>query len=187
MKYADSMHLVRACRAGDRLAVETFVRAYKLPLYQLALSMLDDPQEAEEAAQDALVIALDKLDSFRGEAQLKTWLYAIALNVCRGRLRKRKTRERVARIWNAINSLRAAAPEPPHEIATRTEQSALLWNAIQNLPDDEREVIVLRYYHELDTAELTRILGVSERTIRTRVQAALDSLRATLEEEGNEI
>lgn len=175
------MQLVLACRAGDRIAVETFVRSYKAPLYRLALSLLDDPQEADEATQEALLVALEKLDSFRGQAQLKTWLYTITLNVCRGLLRKRGMRERLAQAWNALGLARNPRERDPDDIASANEVRARLWQAVWSLPNNEREVIVLRYYHEFEFVEIARIVGVSDRTIRTRNQNALGKLRAQLE------
>lgn len=79
MNYVDTIQLLSRCQNGDSLAIEALVRTYTSLVYQLALSALDDPAEADEATQDALVAALRKLDSFRGQAKFTIWLYTITL------------------------------------------------------------------------------------------------------------
>ncbi len=87
----DIAKIVQGCLDGEQTAIEALVRAYEKDLYRLSLSILDDPAEAEEATQDAFLAALKALASYRGEAALGTWLYRITLNVCRTRLRRRRT------------------------------------------------------------------------------------------------
>src|SRR3546814_12520019 len=79
----------------------------------LALSILDDPAEAEEAAQDALVAAINALDTYRGDSAFTTWLYAITLNVCRTRLRKHRSEER--RVGKESVSTCRSRWSPDHE------------------------------------------------------------------------
>ena len=105
----DSSKLLARCRAGDQLAVEVLVREYQPRLFRLALSILDDgsddgPADADEAAQDALLKALGSLDSYRGEAALFTWLYAITVNICRNRLRTRHRRKQMQRLFQNLTS-----------------------------------------------------------------------------------
>ncbi|MBI4673872.1 MAG: RNA polymerase sigma factor [Chloroflexi bacterium] len=143
--------------------------------------MLDDSAEADEATQDAFVLALKRIDSFRGQADFKTWLYAITLNVCRGRLRQRHSRARVTRLVHALFSTDKHAPPQPEHAALQSERDALVWQAIHALPEHEREAVVLRYYHELSTTEIAQIAGVSDRAVRTRLQNAHAKIRAQLQ------
>ena len=85
-------HLLASCQAGDAQAIAELVETYRPALFRLALSILDDPAEADEAAQDAFVAALGALRGYRREAAFTTWLYAITVNVCRGRLRRQGAR-----------------------------------------------------------------------------------------------
>lgn len=80
--------LIELCKVGDSAAIEDFVQTYQGDVYRLALSILDDASEAEDAAQDSLLAALRSLDSFRGASSLRTWLFSIAVNVCRTRLQR---------------------------------------------------------------------------------------------------
>lgn len=149
----------------------------------MALSMLDDPAEADEAAQDALMRALGGLNSYRGDSAFTTWLYTITLNVCRRRLRQRRARERLLGPLQALLHWRQPAPAErrPEAIAAQHEADATVWRAIQTLNDRWREPIVLRYYHDLPIADIARLVGVSERTIHTRLSAAHDRLKVLLD------
>ncbi|MCK6623723.1 MAG: RNA polymerase sigma factor [Anaerolineae bacterium] len=177
----DTAQLVNRCREGDSLAVEALVRTYKPLVYRLAVSILDDPAEADEATQDALVAALGKLHSFRGEAKFTTWLYTITLNVCRGRLRKRHARSRLLdRVWAVFGWQDVVAPQP-EQTTLQEEQEGRLWQAVVALDERRRETIILRYYHELTLTEIGQVLGVSERTIRTWLHSAHEQMRTFLE------
>lgn len=172
LEHVDTTLLIRLSREGDTAALETLIRTYESRLYRLALSMLDDPAEADEATQDAFVAALRRLDSYRGEASFATWLYAIALNVCRGRLRRRR----------ALRLADRAAEQHAEQIAIAREADRAVWQALQRLNDKQREVMILRYYHDLKLAEIARVTGVSERTVRTWLQQAHEQLREWLKE-----
>jgi len=175
------MQLLSRCQQGDSLAIEALVRTYSPLVYRLAVSILDDPAEADEAAQDALVAALSKLDSFRGQAKFTTWLYTITLNVCRGRLRKRRAQARLAGVLQSLFRFSDQTEPPPEQTTLRQEQDVALWQAINALDDRRREAVILRYYHELTLSEIGQVLGVSERTIRTWLHTAHEQLRRMLE------
>src|SRR5258708_29500734 len=87
--------LIERCRSGDEEAVSLLVKDNQAALFRLALSILDDPAEADEATQETFLAALRNLGSYRGGASLRTWLFAIAINVCRSRLRRRRSWRRV--------------------------------------------------------------------------------------------
>jgi RNA polymerase sigma-70 factor (ECF subfamily) len=177
--------LISRCREGDESAVETLVNRFQKPLYRLALSILEDPAEAEEAAQDALLAALGALDSFRGQASLNTWLHAITVNICRSRLRKRQARRRLWETLHAIFRLAGDAPggspAHPEDTVIHHEADRHLWNAIHTLDEKHRLPVILRYYHDLPVAEIARILNVNEGTIHSRLSVARDRLRSQLE------
>ena len=172
--------LIEQYRAGDLSVAEALVLAHQPQVFRLALSILDDAAEAEEAAQEALVAALNALDRYRGEAAFSTWLYRITVNECRGRLRKRRARERLV---GALQSLfRLGEPTVhPEEAAAGREREAVLWRAINALDDKHRVPLVLYYYHDLPTAEVAQILEISEGTVHSRLHTARKRLRAQLQ------
>lgn len=177
---AETLQLIHRCREGDTVAVESLIHAYKTVVYRLALSILDDPAEADEAAQDALLTAIRKLDSYRGEAAFSTWLYTITLNVCRMRLRKRKSRERWQGVLQGLLLRPTEAVREPEQTALTSENDRVVWQAIQQLTPEQREVVVLRYMQELPIKEIAQVAGVSERTVQNRLHAAQATLQALL-------
>jgi RNA polymerase sigma-70 factor, ECF subfamily len=171
--------LIELCRSGDSHAAESLLRAYQPALFRLAISILDDAAEADEAVQDALIAAFHALDSYRGQAAFRTWLFTITLNTCRERLRKRSTHARLQQALQAVFHLRPSLPKP-EELAIEGETQAVLWKALNQLDENHRLPIVLRYYHELPIAEIAQVMGTSERTIYTRLTTAHERLKALL-------
>jgi RNA polymerase sigma-70 factor (ECF subfamily) len=177
----ETARLITLCREGDESAVETLVSKYQKPAYRLALSILEDPFEAEEAAQDALLSALGSLDSYRGDASFNTWLHAITVNTCRSRLRKRQTWDRLKNTIQDIFRTGGETPPPPEEAAIQDESEAALWRAVHKLDEKHRMPVILRYYHDCSIAEIAQILSVNEGTINSRLSIARDRLHSLLE------
>ena len=104
------MHIIRTmektwiegCLEGEAGAIEHFIGAYQPDVYRLALSILDDPDEAEDGTQETFLAALRGLAAFKGDSAFTTWLYAIAINICRNRLQRRK---RSASLHKAMEGL----------------------------------------------------------------------------------
>ena len=174
--------MLARCQAGDDHAIAELVAAYRPALFRLALSILADPAEADEAAQDAFVQALRALPGYRGAAAFTTWLYAITVNVCRGRLRRRGARERLRQALAGLWPLTSHAPAPEAQ-AVQAEGRAAVSAAVAALPEPQRLVVVLRYYHELRLGEIAEILEISERTVHNRLHAAHARLRGRLADE----
>ncbi len=181
LEHTDTIELITRSRAGDQAAIESLVHAYTSTVFRLAVSMLDDKAEAEEATQDVLLQAIKRLPSYRGEASFTTWLYAITLNLCRDRLRQRRTRERVTQVWQTLLRVKHETRDQIEQHVIERDNAALVWRSVQALPDKEREVVVLRYFHQMKQDCIAQILGVSDRTVRTRLNAAHAALRSTLQ------
>lgn len=183
----DTLPLYYADLAGEAsvaAAGEHFVRAHQQTVYRFALSILEDPVEAEDAAQDALVAALRHLRSYRGEASITTWLYTITLNLCRKRLNKRRRGEQLLAVLQGLFHLKGEAHERPEEAALREEAQADVLRAVQRLDEKHRLPVLLRYYHDLPVAEIAQILGLSEGTVHSRLFTARERLRAALQPSG---
>ncbi len=182
----DTVQLVARCQAGDELAVERLVTDYQPPLFRLALSILDDGRagsvaastaaEAEEVIQDVFLTALHKLDSYRGEASLSTWLYAITINLCRNRLRARRRRERLQQLFQSLQLAKAVAADA-EAIVIQHEADSSLARRIQALDEKYRLPIVLRYYHDCPVEEIAHLLNVPPGTIHSRLNKARQLLR----------
>jgi RNA polymerase sigma-70 factor (ECF subfamily) len=171
------------CRAGDPGAVEAFVAAHQQAIFRLAVSILDDPAEADEATQETFLAALRALPSYRGDAAFNTWLYRIAVNVCRGRLRKGRTWQRLKDLLQAAWHVTGEPAEHPEAAAARSETRAAVWRAVQALGEKHRLPVILRYYHGLSVAEIAQVLAVNEGTVHSRLSIARDRLRGALQSE----
>jgi RNA polymerase sigma-70 factor (ECF subfamily) len=179
----ETLQLLQLYQADDAAAIEMFVRAHQQGVFRLALSVLDDPAEAEEATQDALVAAINALATYRGDSAFTTWLYAITLNTCRSRLRKHKSRDRLMEALRSLFRLGGDAGQHPEEAAIRSEVDAEVARAVNALDEKHRLTVVLRYYNEMSVAEIARLLEISEGTVHSRLFTARERLRATLKPE----
>jgi RNA polymerase sigma-70 factor (ECF subfamily) len=172
--------LIELCRVGDSAAIENFVRTYQHDIYRLALSILDDPGEAEDATQEALLSALRSLDSFHGTSSLKTWLYSITINLCRNRLQRHKRHERLTKILGDV--LRVRSTPSVEENAIQHESDEALWRMIHSMDEKHRIPVVLRYYLDLSVVEIAHILQIPEGTVHSRLNHARKQLHAILKE-----
>lgn len=166
-------------QAVEALSVEDFIQQYQPVIYRLAVSVLGDPAQAEGAAQEALRLALDGRESYRGEASLKTWIYSITLNVCRLKLQKGQTPQRLQQTLVRLLRFESYIPTP-EEAVTRQDERDLVWGAIMKLDDSFRLPILLRYYDNLPIAEIAQALGTSQRTVYVRLHKAHERLKRML-------
>jgi len=186
MTVMDSQWLAK-CREGEPLAIERLVQTHQADVYRLALSILDDPDEADDATQEVFVSALRSLDSFRGDSSLKTWLFSITINLCRSRLQRGKSRARVRQILQSFFRGDQAHPErrrrDPESEAIQHEADSELWRAVHALDEKHRVPVILRYYHDLPVAEIADMLSIPVGTVHSRLNHAREKLRARLKED----
>ena len=157
-------------RPGSQADLERLMEHYGTDILRLCALHLGDPALAEDAAQETMLRAWRNYSSYRGEASERTWLIAIALNVCRDLLRSP---------WHT----RRAGPESLLKlVSAEPEYDDTPLRAVYALPRKYREVILLRYYEELSLEEMARILGVPPGTVSARLTRAKQKLRPMLEE-----
>jgi RNA polymerase sigma factor (sigma-70 family) len=152
-------------------------------VYRLALSILDDPDEADEGSQEAFIAVLRALNSFHGESSLKTWIFSITINICRTRLQRRKARERLKQITEELFHLQGKNNHSPEKSVIQNESDFMIQYAIRGLDDKHRLPIVLRYYHDLSVAEIAETLDIPQGTVHSRLNTARERLRQVLKEE----
>jgi RNA polymerase sigma-70 factor (ECF subfamily) len=180
MTEAHLSRLIAECIAGNEDAIELLVREHETGIFRLALSILGDPAEANEVAQETFLSALRALPSYQEKKSLKAWLYTIALNHSRSHLRKRKILERLRSTLTSIFRVETEKTISPEEALIQNEKEAELWKSLNQLDERHRIVVVLRYFHELPIAEISQILSVNEGTIHSRLHSAREKLRDAL-------
>jgi RNA polymerase sigma-70 factor (ECF subfamily) len=173
--------LIAACIEGDEPAIAQLVEEYQLGVFRLALSVLNDPCEANEATQDTFIAALRALKSYRETSPFKAWLYTIALNTSRSRLRKKKALLRLQQTLTALFRAQSQRTPTLEEAIIHNEDDAMLWKALEKLGEKHRLPIVLRYYHDLSIKEIAEILKVKEGTVHSRLSIGREKLRSELD------
>ncbi len=176
----DLQTLLKRAKPNDPLVIEALVSEYYGTLYRLAVSVLDDPAEAEDAVQEAFISAMTHLNEYRAEANIKTWMYTITLNTCRGHLRKRRTRATIQQALQGLHFVQSPPPQPENE-ALASETHRQLWQAVDALGEKHRLPILLRYVHELSAPEIAEILNLSEGTVHSRLHYAREKLKRAVE------
>ena len=144
------------------------------------LSAPDAEDEAEDAAQEAFIAASNAVDNFRGQSSARTWLFSIAINTCRARLRRRKGRRALTNTLAAVQRV-FGATELPEQQVERLDRDRRLWAAVDRLDDKHRLVVVLRYLYNLPAVEIAQTLGVNEGTVYSRLHYARRQLLGQLQ------
>ena len=183
--------IVRRVADGDRDALIVMMRRYNQKMYRTARAILKDDADAEDAVQEAYLLACRSMGGFRGEAKLSTWLVRIVANEALGRLRRRKRSAEVIRLHDDLEPTGEATEanmvdetsEQPETRALRAQTRRLLEKAIDDLPDGFRTVFVLRAVEEMTVEEAAATLGIPEATVRTRYFRARGLLREALARE----
>jgi RNA polymerase sigma-70 factor, ECF subfamily len=182
--------LVRACQRGEPGAMDALIRATYADVYALCRRLLGDPADAADATQEVYARVVRSVLAFRGDAAFSTWLHRVTVNVCmtaltrRGDLRGRGQSAGYAAFAapDAVDDVVADEPGPDVR-AERSDLAARAARALAALPDDAREVVVLRDVQELSTREAAELLGISEGAVKVRLHRAHARLRALIDDE----
>lgn len=168
----DDAHLVTRARAGGADAFEELVRRHRDRVYRVALRMLDDPREAEDATQDVLLQTWRSLDRFRADSAFSTWVYRIAVNRCLNVLRDRRRTEPLE------SDQDSTAPSVEAAVASRLELDDVK-RAITRLTPEQRAAFVLREVEGRTYEELAEVLDCSVSAVKSRLhRARLELLNA---------
>lgn len=168
----DDAAAVRRCRSGETAAFEVVVARHQAVLYGVAARMLGNREDAKDATQNAFVRAFERLDSYDPTFRFFSWIYRILVNEC-------------------LNVLRARRPQEPLRPATQVTDGPLahleaeerrdrVRAALRALPEQYRDVIVLRHFADLSYEEMGATLGIPARTVKSRLFTARQHLGAAL-------
>ena len=178
---AGDMALVERCRGGDLAAFEELYRTHAGKLFSVACRMLGNPADAEDLLQEIFLSAHRKLDGFRGESALGTWLYRLATNHCLDYLRSRAARTN--QLTDALDDERGEFQAGSHGLAEQAVTRMDLERALARLPEGCRAAFVLHDVQGLEHREVAQALGIAEGTSKSQVHKARLRLRALLLEE----
>lgn len=177
---------------GDLRAFEALLDRYRRPMYNFLLRTVRDPQAAEDLLQEVFVRVVQRAPDFRGESRFSTWAYTIARNLSIDHARKMSHRRHAsldAPTRGPGDAEGAPLAERVEHPAPTAERSAIgqqvqvaLRAAVEALPDDQREVFLLRQVQHLSFLEIAEIVGVPENTAKSRMRYALERLQSALAE-----
>jgi len=166
-EHLSERELLEAAQRGDRPAYGTIVRKYMQAAYFIALGFLHNHQDALDASQDAFVKAFRRIRRFDTRRPFFPWFYRLMRNLCLDRLRRRRRRREVP-----LENVRILARESEDR-----EMKELLWKSIEELPFEQREVIILRYFRQMSYAEIAEITGRPMGTVMSSLFYAKKKLK----------
>jgi RNA polymerase sigma-70 factor (ECF subfamily) len=181
--------LVDRSKTGDTESFNQLVRRWERPIFALAYRTLGREEDARDVTQETFLRAFRALPGFKGDAKFSSWLYRIALNLCRDWMRKERRTPLVA-VPEGVEVEQLAAQHQTHETATvedlaaRAELSRGVAKAMEHLPEEQRTAILLKEYHGLTFQEIADMTNCPLSTAKTRVYQGLVLLRKHLAEQG---
>lgn len=180
--------LIQRCAAGDEPACAELVAEHERMVFQLALHLLGDRDEALDLSQEVFLRVFRTIHAFRGQSALRTWIYRIVINQARNRQRwwrRRHRNDQVSLDQHLLEYGDVRQPgegESPHRALARKELASRLWRALDALPFDQRTVVVLREIDGMSYDEIAFSLGVAIGTVKSRLTRARTTLRHDLQE-----
>jgi RNA polymerase sigma-70 factor, ECF subfamily len=179
--------LVARSIGGDAESFNELVLRWERPIYALAYRTIGREEDARDVCQETFLRAFRALPGFRGQAKFSSWLYRIALNLCRDWIRRERRAPVVQAPEDADLMELAAAAEPSESIedlVARKNLGVLVEQAMSALPEEQRTAIVLKEYHGLTFQEIADLVGCPLSTVKTRLYQGLSVLRRELVKSG---
>jgi len=177
-------NLVEKSAKGDIDAFETLIQSHQKKVYNIALRMTKNPEDAQELSQDTFVRAFIAIKKFRGDSSFATWLYRITMNVCTDFLRKRNKAVVVSieqSVYENQQTMQLADNEPgPDEISEKNQLKKLVREAMDLLPPEHRQVLILRDLLDMTYKDIAHTLNINEGTIKSRINRARESLKKVI-------
>ena len=165
------------------LDFDLVVKQHQRRIYRVLLGLVRDPDMADNLTQDCFVRAYEKRASFRGEASVSTWLISIAINLARDHVRNRRAgfwrRLFAAPAEEAEAALESAADlgASPERLLIARQELARVWNIVDELPQRQREVFLLRFAEEMQLEEIALALGIQSGTVKVQLFRAVATVR----------
>lgn len=179
--------LVSRSMGGDTDSFNQLILRWERPIYALAYRVIGREEDARDVCQDTFLRAYRALPGFKGQAKFSSWLYRIALNLCRDWIRRQR-RAPVLQMPEGVDPLELASERGPAEsietLVARRELSAVVEEAMALLPEEQRTAIILKEYHGMTFQEIADLQGCPLSTVKTRLYQGLTVLRRHLVKNG---
>jgi RNA polymerase sigma-70 factor (ECF subfamily) len=179
--------LVARSIGGDAESFNELITRWERPIYALAYRVIGREEDARDVCQETFLRAFRALPGFKGEAKFSSWLYRIALNLCRDWIRRQR-RAPVVQMPEGIEPSELAAERGPvesiEELVGRRQLSAVVEEAMALLPEEQRTAIILKEYHGMTFQEIADLQGCPLSTVKTRLYQGLSVLRRHLDRKG---
>jgi RNA polymerase sigma-70 factor, ECF subfamily len=177
--------LVQRSMDGDVDSFNQLVRRWERPIYALAYRTIGREEDARDLCQETFLRAFRGLPGFKGQAKFSSWLYRIALNLCRDWIRRQRRTPTVP-MPEGVDLIELASEQGPVEsiedLVARREMSQAVAEAMQYLPEEQRTAIILKEYHGLTFQEIADLQGCPLSTVKTRLYQGLSVLRRQLDD-----
>lgn len=179
--------LLRRLRDRDERAFRELIEAHRDRVYNICYRMLGNRHESEDVAQEVFITVFKTIDTFREESKFSTWLYRVAVNHCKNRIkylsrRMDKQKEELDDQASGINGVPIGAPAPrnPDRALEGAQMERLLQEAIDSLDEEQKTVVILRDVEDLSIEEIVEITGLPDGTVKSRLHRARLVLRKRL-------
>ena len=174
--------LIRKCKAGDARFYEPLVRAYEPSGLRLAVAMMGNAEDAQDALQEAFIKTYDTLHRFDLRRPFGPWFFQILRNQCRDMLRSRKAKFRLEEVDEFLEQRPADPERGPERAHQRSTARAVLWQGLERIGPDHREILVLKELEGFRYGEIAQILEIPEGTVASRLFHARNALKEALVE-----
>ncbi|MFZ6027075.1 MAG: RNA polymerase sigma factor [Chloroflexota bacterium] len=171
-------HLLTRCQQGELAAFTELFTIHEARVYRLALTILYDSMDAEDAVQDVFLRVFRNIGTYRGQASFTTWLTAIVVNTCRDKLRRRKLRQTFSLDW-LYRQPTSQTPDIAETIEERWRKETV-WAKVAQLDEAYRLPVILFYHEGLNADEVAHVLDLSVQNVYSRLNAARKLLRGAL-------
>jgi RNA polymerase sigma-70 factor (ECF subfamily) len=182
----NELELIQQLRAGNELAFKSLVENYQDLVYNTALGVVQNSEDAEDVAQEVFIQVYRSIDQFKGDARLSTWIYRITTTKALDHIRSRRRKKRFAFITSLFGPNDELIHEPvdfqhPGVTLDRKEQAALLFRMIDQLPENQKVAFTLHKTEELSYQEIAEVMKLSVSAVESLLFRARQNLRKLLE------
>ncbi len=188
MELSEELEIINAAKRGDKVAFEKLLIDNQKKVYNIALRMVGNPEDALDMSQEAFLKAYMSISGFRGESRFSVWLYRLTTNVCLDFLRRESKRSHASLTYPEDEDREFEIPDrrfSPQNEVERSELHEALKRGLDQLPDDFRAILVLREIGGLSYCEIGETLSLEEGTVKSRIFRARKKLCLILETDRN--